>query len=95
MLFNSLCTLTRNAFQLSVPMAEFFKVFNLDVISLMIKYYVPLAPNRKVRKLLKFKSAENLMGDAIERARNLIQSHPLDCLRLPLETLQIHCRFKL
>ena len=32
----------------------------LDVISLLIKYYVPLEHINKVRKLLKFKSAMNL-----------------------------------
>ena len=43
----------------------------LDVICLLVKYYVPLAPINKVIKLLKFKSAINLlflMGSAIERA---------------------------
>ena len=32
----------------------------LDVISLLVKYYVPLAHFNKVIKLLKFKSAVNL-----------------------------------
>ena len=40
----------------------------LDVISLLVKYYVPLAHFNKVIKLLKFTSAVNLMGGAIERA---------------------------
>ena len=47
--------------------------------------------------LLKFKSAVFLMGGAIERANSIAKSHSvaLSRLRLPLETLQIHCRFKL
>ena len=42
----------------------------LDVISLLVKYYVPLAHINKVIKFLKFKSAMNLQcwGGAIERA---------------------------
>ena len=40
----------------------------LDVIRLLVKYYVSLSHFNKVIKLLKFKSAVFLMGDAIERA---------------------------
>ena len=41
----------------------------INVISLMVKYYVPLTHINKVIKLLKFQSEINLqlMGDAIER----------------------------
>ena len=35
-------------------------ILGLDVISLLVKYYVPLARINKVIKLLKFKSAMNL-----------------------------------
>ena len=36
---------------------------DLDVISLLVKYYVPLAHFNKVIKLLKFKSAVNLHNE--------------------------------
>ena len=55
----------------------------------------------KVITLLKFKPAVNLqcflMGGAIERANSIAKSHSvaLSRLRLPLKTLQIHCRFEL
>ena len=72
----------------------------LDVISLLVKYYLPLAHINKVIKLLKFNCIEFsvfLMGGAIERAHSIAKSHSLAIsrLRLPSETLQIHCRFKL
>ena len=56
-----------------------------------------LAHINKVIKLLKFKFAVFLMGCAIEREHSIAKSHSvaLSRLRLPLETLQIHCRFKL
>ena len=63
----------------------------LDVISLLVKYYGPMAHINKVIKLLKFKSAINLqcflMGGAIERAQfycDISHSVALSRLRLPL-----------
>ena len=72
----------------------------LDVIILLVKYYAPLAHINKVIKLLKFNCNEFLVfliGGAIERAHSIAKSHPvvISRLRLPSETLQIHCRFKL
>ena len=50
----------------------------LDVNSLLVKYYMPLAHINKVIKLLKFKSAINLqcflMGGAIERYHSFVTS---------------------
>ena len=67
----------------------------LDAISLLVKYYVPLAHINKVIKLLKFKSAMNLQclwweGQSRERIllRNLIQWRFLDCA-----SHQKHCKF--
>ena len=54
--------LTREAIQLPIRLAENF-LYNSrgsDVISLLVKYYVPLAHINKVIKFLKFKSAMNL-----------------------------------
>ena len=52
----------RKAIQLPIQMAEnvLYNSKGLDVISLLVKYYVPLEHFNKVIKLLKFKSAVNL-----------------------------------
>ena len=67
----------------------------LDVISSLVKYYVPLAHFNKVIKLLKFKSAVNLQCFCWKTQsresillRNLIWWRSLDCA-----SHQKHCKF--
>ena len=71
----------------------------LDVISLLIKYYVPLAHINKVIKLLMFKSAINLLNGKRNRenvfyckiSHSIAKSHSvaLSRLRFPLETANL------
>ena len=69
----------------------------LDVISLLVKYYVPLAHFNKVIKFLKFKSAVNLqflMGawEAQSRERHRIRFRNR-MLSLDCASHQKHCKF--
>ena len=69
-------------------------------MSLRVKYYMPLAHIDKVIKLLKFNCNEFSVSNGRRNRKSAFyyeKSHSLGIsrLRLPSETLQIHCRFKL